>query len=67
MKINGNHKYEIKEDNVVEIWNLDATENDAPWLRQPFDPSDGLNFESVEEATTWVENYLTEYQAEPTE
>lgn len=61
MKINGNHKYKVNENLEVEVWGINASEGDDPWLRQPGIPS-GAPFTSIEEAESWAENYLTNMQ-----
>ena len=53
-----NFKYEIDEDNIVRLWDLDRpNENDAPVLIQPYN-QDGKEWKSKKEATEWVESHL---------
>lgn len=62
LKTNGNFKYSVNADNAVEIWKLDAPEEAAPTMRQPYPPGNPTPFASVEEAEAWAEAYLTDLQ-----
>ena len=50
--------FEIADDNSVKIY-----ENGACCVNQPVSPITGVAFESVEEATEWVESVIAERQS----
>jgi hypothetical protein len=53
-----NYRYDINQDNVVEIWNDDnPNENDAPFLRQPVNPL-GMPWADFDEAEKWTKEYI---------
>ena len=62
MKINGEYKYKITPENVVEIWRTNADEDSAPFIAQPYEPGTAIPFASAEEAEQWAEAYLTDIQ-----
>ena len=62
MKINGEYKYKITPENVVEIWRTNADDNAAPFIAQPYQPGTGILFNNAEEAEQWAEAYLTDIQ-----
>jgi len=58
MKVIANYKYNVDENNTIEIWNNDVpNENDAPFIRQPVAP-EGRPWNDAEEATTWAEAFI---------
>jgi hypothetical protein len=55
------YKYEIDENNVVRIWDINnPNENDAPFLFQPDHP-DNKPWESKEAAEEWTVNIINEW------
>jgi hypothetical protein len=61
-----NYKVEIKDNNTIEVFDLDnPNENNAPFLRQDVHP-DGRAWESREEAQSWIDSILIEW-AKPAE
>ena len=65
-----NYKVEIKDNNTIEVFDLDnPNEKNAPFLRQDIHP-DGRAWESRAEAQAWIDNMFVEWNKsteEPTE
>jgi hypothetical protein len=51
--------YKILEDNTIEMWVPDQSQDEPPVLRQDRKP-DGSSWESAEEAELWIKNYISD-------
>jgi len=67
MKTVENCIYEIVEGNIVHIWEVGQNDPEIPFLIQPFDTRDGSPFSSVEDASSWAEEYIVARNAQPSE
>lgn len=55
-----NYQYEIDDENVIRVWDLNNTnEENKPFLYQPVKP-EGEAWADKAEAETWVNNYIQE-------
>jgi len=63
-----NLKVEILEDNTVEIFSLDTPNPEgAPFIRQPFNPGTNEPFKDKEEAQTWADAFIIQFNTPPVE